>query len=100
MAIMKEVFLIEFFLFQNVEYHNELENVAIKLFNLRKIPSQSKKKVDVNNNQRGPCVHFVFVPSDTLDNIPAFRQWLLSKNQPRSKSSVLSKLVFQGLRIN
>jgi hypothetical protein len=33
--------------------------------------------------------------------MPAFRQWRLSKNQKtETESSVLSKLVFQGLKIH
>jgi len=65
--------------YENVEYHNELENVAKKLFNLRQISTI--------NDQREACGHFTFIPSDILDNMPAFRQWRLSK------------LGFQGLKI-
>ncbi len=90
-----------FIIFQNVEYHNELENVAKKLFDLRQISVKSKEKFENINDQRGPCVHFTFIPSDILDNMPAFRQWRLSKNpKTELKSNVLSKLVFQGLRMN
>jgi len=53
------------------------------------------------NDQRGACVHFTFVPSDILDNMPAFRQWRLSKNRKAEiKTNILSKLVFQGLKIH
>ncbi|CAF0885518.1 unnamed protein product [Adineta steineri] len=87
--------------YKNVEYHDELENVAKKLYNLRQISSQPKTKTENINTQRGECVHFTFIPADVLDNMPAFRQWRLSKNQKtKTETNVLSKLVFQGLRIN
>ncbi len=75
--------------------------MAKKLFNLRQISIQSKEKFENINDQRGACVHFTFVPSDILDNMPAFRQWRLSKNRkPEIKTNILSKLVFQGLKIH
>lgn len=91
-----------YFIFQNVEFHNNLETVAKELFNLNQISIKSREgKIDNINDQRGPCVHFKFVPSDVLDNMPTFRQWYLSKNQKiETKTNVLSKLVFQGLKIS
>ncbi|UJR13601.1 hypothetical protein I4U23_000614 [Adineta vaga] len=87
--------------YENVEYHHELESIGKNLFNLRRISVQSKAKVELPTDQRGPCVHFVFIPSDILDNMPAFRQWRLSKPvKTEMKSNVLSKLVFQGLKIH
>ena len=93
--------------FQNVEYHAELDAVAKKLFDLRKVSSQPKAKIESEDDQRGPCVHFTFCPSEILDNMPAFRQWLLDANKGKAKHcdtrptpSVLSKMVFQGLRID
>ncbi|CAF3606061.1 unnamed protein product [Adineta steineri] len=87
--------------YKNVEYHDELENVAKKLYNLRQISSQPKTKTENINTQRGECVHFTFIPADVLDNMPAFRQWRLSKNQKtKTETNVLSKLVFQGLRMS
>lgn len=84
-----------------MEHHDELETIGKKLFDLRQRSVQPKEKVEATTDQRGPCVHFVFIPSDILDNMPAFRQWRLSKTvKTENKSNVLSKLVFQGLKIN
>ncbi|CAF1310293.1 unnamed protein product [Rotaria sordida] len=63
--------------YKNIEYHDRLENVAIKLFDLREKEIKSKQI----NDQHGPCQHFKFVPSNILDNIPGFRQSILSTNQ-------------------
>lgn len=77
-----------------------MENVAKKLFKLTQISVQSKEKIETISDQRGPCVHFQFVPSNVLDNMPAFRQWRLSKlRKTEIKPNILSKLVFQGLKI-
>lgn len=78
-----------------MEFHNELENIAKKFFNLRPKPVKSEPIID----HRGPCVHFTFVPSEILDNMPAFRQWRLSNQKSSPKTNVLSHLVIQGLRI-
>ena len=93
--------------FQNVEYHAELDDVAKKLFDLRKVSSEPKAKLESQTEQRGPCVHFTFCPSEILDNMPAFRQWLLETNKGKAKhsdarpsTSVLSNMVFQGLRVD
>ncbi|CAF1218637.1 unnamed protein product [Adineta ricciae] len=87
--------------YENVEHHDELETIGKKLFHLCQGSVQPKEKVEATADQRGPCVHFVFIPSDILDNMPAFRQWRLSKSaKAEDKSNVLSKLVFQGLKIN
>lgn len=97
---LREYNLFRCYLFQNVEYHDELENVAKKLFNLSQISIQSKEKIENIHDQHGPCVHFTFIPSDILDNMPAFRQWRLSKTpQTEIETNILSKLVFQGLKI-
>ncbi|CAF1137779.1 unnamed protein product [Rotaria sordida] len=63
--------------YKNIEYHDRLENVAIKLFDLRQKEIKSKQI----NDEHGPCQHFKFVPSNILDNIPGFRQSILSTNQ-------------------
>lgn len=57
--------------------------------------------MEQNNGQQGACVHFKFVSSDKLDNIPAFRQWLLSNNQTdKIKTNTLSNIVIQNLKID
>lgn len=84
--------------YQNLEYNSVLDSVAKKLFQLdQKSPVEKKvKKPEPTSDQRGPCVHFQFVPSNVLDNLPAFRQWRLRNRS----TNILSNLVFQNVKIH
>jgi len=79
-----------------------LDSVSRKLFQLnQKVPPTEKKvkQAEPTNDQRGPCVHFQFVPSNVLDNMPAFRQWRY-QNRSKRTENILSHLVFQNVKIH